>query len=101
MSSVLLWSSDAISDQVLAIRDLAHVEEAGADRRVGPLVQADAVVVAIQVGDLVGELAEGVGAVHNHRDVARVRHLADPLDREDLAGAIGDVADQDQLGLAA
>ena len=78
---------------------LADVQEAGADRRVRPLVQADAVIVAIEVGDLEGEVAEGVRAVHDHGDVARVRHLADALDREDLAGAVGDVADQDQFRL--
>src|ERR1019366_6879459 len=31
---------------------LAHVEETGAHRRVGPLVQAGAIVVAIEIGDL-------------------------------------------------
>ena len=58
-------------------------------------MQAGAVVVAIQVGDLKGEMAEGVGAIHDHRDIAGMRHLADPAHGEDLAGAVGDVANED------
>ncbi len=61
-------------------------------------MQAGAVVVAIQVGDLEGKVAEGVRAIHNHGDIARVRHLADPAHGEDLAGAVGDVAQQDHFG---
>ena len=76
MSSFCL-APDAISDQVPAMRDFAHIQEACTDRRARPFVQADAVVVAIEVGDFEREMAEGVRAIHNHRDAARVGHLAD------------------------
>ena len=65
--------------QVLAMRTLAHVQEARADGRVGPLMQAGAVVVAVEVGDLEREVAERVRAIDDHRDIARMGHLADPL----------------------
>ena len=41
----------------------AHVQKSGSDRREQPLVQARAVVVAAKIGDLEGELREGVCAV--------------------------------------
>ena len=58
-----------------------------------------AVVVAVEVLVLEGELGEGVGAVHHHLDAAGAGHLADLLHGEDLARAVGDVADVDDLGL--
>ena len=39
----------------------------------------------------------GVRPVHDHLDPARPRPLDDPLDREDLAGEVGDVTDVDDL----
>ena len=73
------------------------VEKPGAHRCVRPLVQAGAVVVAIEVGDLIRKVAERVRAVDDGGNAARTRHLADAAHRKDLAGAIGDVAEQYQL----
>ena len=76
----------------------AHVEEAGADGREGPFVQADSVVIAVEVGDLIGELAEGVGAIDDGDDASGGGHVADTADGEDLAGAVGDVAAENGFG---
>ena len=58
------------------LRDVlpAHVEEAGADRREQPLVQAGAVVVALEVAQLEREVRERVRAVDDRLDAARPRH---------------------------
>ena len=40
-----------------------------------------------------------MGAVHDHFDAARTPEFADPLDREDLPGQVGDVANQNHLRL--
>ena len=74
---------------------LAHVEEAGAVGGEQPLVQAGAVVVAVEVAGLEGEVGEGVGAVHHHLDAARVGQGADLLHGEDLAGEVRHVAEVD------
>src|SRR5436190_24296062 len=44
------------------------------------------------------EVRKGVGAVDDNLDAARARHLADSLDRKDLAGEVGDVAHKDDFG---
>ena len=75
----------------------AHVEEAGADRRQQPLVQAGAVVVALEIAQREREVAVGVRAVDDGADAAGAGHPADRLDREDLPGQVGDVADVDHL----
>ena len=92
----------AISGHSVSIFALAHVEEAGAVRREQPLVQAGAVVVAVEVGELEGEVREGVRAVDDHLDArARAPSGTISLHREDLAGEVGDVADQDHASCAA
>ena len=98
MSVAQLLDPAPIIGQICAIFALAHVQHARADGRQQPLVQRGAEVVAVQIGVLEGELREGMRAIHNHLDAALASHLADLLHREDLAGAIGDVADVNHLG---
>ena len=76
----------------------AHVEEAGADGREQPLVQARAVVVAAEVARLEREVREGVRAVDDRLDAAAPGFVADLLHREDLPGEVRDVAEVQHLG---
>ena len=62
-------------------------------------MERDAVVIAVKVRMLERELGVGVGAVHNHLNAALAGHLANLLNREDLAGQVGDVADVNYLRL--
>ena len=78
----------------------AHVEEAGADRRQQPLVQAGAVVVALEVAQLEREVREGVRAVDDGLDAARrAPACAMSAHREDLPGQVRDVAEVQHLRL--
>src|SRR5207253_10015578 len=74
------------------------VKQAVADRREQPLVQADAVVVALEIADLEGEVRDRVRAVDDARDAARAREPAQPLHWEQLPGEIRDVAEVEDLG---
>ena len=78
---------------------LPHVKKTGAHRRECPLVQAHAVVIAVEIGDLERKLAEGVRAVHNRDDAPRLRHVADAPHREDQSRAVRDVAKMNDFGL--
>ena len=80
-------------------RDLLapHVEEAGADRRQQPLVQAGAVVVAAEIRALNGKCAKACAPSTIGLDAAAPRLVADPLHRKDLAGEIRDVAEVQDL----
>ncbi len=62
-----------------------HVEEAGADRRVQPLVQARAVVVAAELVAREREVRERVRAVDEDLDALRPRQLDDLAHRRDVA----------------
>src|ERR1019366_10081870 len=70
---------------------LLYIEETGADGGASPLMQTYSVVIAIEVGDLIREVTEGVCAIDDHGDAAGVGHIADAADGEDLAGTVGDV----------
>ena len=54
----------------------AHVEEAGVVRREQPLVQARAVVVALEIAQLEREVRERVRAVDDGQDAALPRQSA-------------------------
>jgi len=71
----------------------AHVEEAGADGRQEPLVQAGPVEVAAEVARLVGKVRKRVCAVDHGLYAAPACFVADPLHRKDLTGEVGDVAE--------
>src|SRR5262249_53797998 len=70
-----------------------NIKEASAVRRQQPLVQARAVVVAIQIVVFIGEMREGVRAVDNRLDAARARQLADAVGRINLPAPVGDVTE--------
>ena len=74
-----------------------HVQEPGADRRQQPLVQAGAVVVALEIGQREREVRERMRAIDDRLDAARPGHSTDVAHGEDLPGEIGDVADVDHL----
>src|ERR1035441_2392197 len=63
---------------------LLYIKEAGADGSISPLMQTDAVVIAIEVGNLKGEVTEGMRAIDDHGDPPGVGHIADAADGEDL-----------------
>ncbi len=60
-------------------------------------MQAGAEVIAVQVGDLEVEQAEGVCAIDDHLGAVCVRHVGDLLDRHQLANPVDHVGDVDQL----
>ena len=76
----------------------ADVEEPRADRRREPLVEARAVVVAVQLVTGKREMRVGVRPVHDHLDAARPAQLADLLHGKDLPRQVRDVTDVDDLG---
>src|ERR1041385_3726586 len=79
------------------LRDLrlADVQEAGSDRRGQPLMQAGAVIVAVELVAREGEMRVRMRAVDDDFDPARPSQLGDRLYRGDLAGEIRDVTDVD------
>ncbi len=60
-------------------------------------MQVGSVDVTVQVLLLIHKMAEGVGAVDDHLDPPLSGHLADILDRKNLTGKVGDMADEDHL----
>src|SRR5713226_1331235 len=78
------------SEQRPDLRDLLtpDVEHAGAFRRVKPLVQACAKVIAIQVRLFEIKLRERMRAVDYRLDAARACHFTDSLNGRDLAGDV-------------
>src|SRR6266852_3180106 len=62
-------------------------------------MQTDTIVIAIEIRNLEWKMVEGMCAVHDHRNIAPMRHFADSFYREYLSGTIRDMAHQDQLGL--
>src|SRR5215207_6969641 len=72
-----------------------HVEHPRPLRRVEPLVQARAEVVASEVVALEGELCEGVRAVNGGLRAAPPREFADVADGRDLSRQVNHVRDED------
>src|SRR5215207_5732699 len=75
---------------------LLHVEHPRPLRRVQPLVQRGAEVVAAEVVALEAELGEGVRAVDNRLGAAPPRQLADVADGRDLSRQVDHVRDEDE-----
>src|SRR5262249_26865044 len=71
----------------------ANIKKASAVRGQQPLVQARAVVVAIQIVVFIGEMREGVRAVDNRLEAASARQLADAFDRINLPAQVCDVTE--------
>ncbi len=86
-----------VSAQCPLIERPPHVQKARAHRRQQPLVQARAVVVALEIGEREREMRERMCAVDDRLDAALAGHPADVADREDLPGEVRDVADVDHF----
>src|SRR5215471_2793698 len=76
---------------------LAHVEKPVADRRAQPLVQARAVIIALEIAKLEWEVRRSMRAVDDCHDAALARHVAQALNWEELPGQVGDVAEMEQF----
>ena len=76
----------------------SHIEEAGPDRCREPLVEARAVVIAVEVALREREMGVRMRAIHDYFDPPRTAQLRDLLHREDLAREIRDVADMNDFG---
>ena len=76
-----------------------HIQEARADRREQPLVQARAVEITLEVADLEWKLRVRMRAVDNRRDAARARQSADIAYWKNLPRQIGDVAEVNHFRL--
>src|SRR4030095_5728404 len=78
------------------LRDLflLYIQHPRAFRGVEPFVEGSAEVIAIEVAAVEIELGERVSPVNNGLDAAGPSHLADLLDRVDLAREIDLVRDK-------
>lgn len=61
-------------------------------------MQAGAVVIHLEVAQLEREMRHRMGAIDDGDDAAGASHAGDVLNREDLPGQVGDVAEVQHLG---
>ena len=91
-----------VTEQLPQWRDavVTHVENAGAERRAEPLVQAAAVVVAAaEVAGREIELSERMRAIDHDLHAVPMRHFDNPAHRQDLSGDVDHMTDHQQARL--
>src|SRR5436189_1295403 len=67
---------------------LPHIQQAVADRRQQPLMQADTVVITLEVAQCEGEVGQGMGTVDDRKNPSRPSETAEPLDGKELPGQV-------------
>src|SRR5580704_10837328 len=77
----------------------SYIQNSGAERCSEPLMERGAVVVAVQVGNSIIEVGEGVRGVDHDRYATRVSHIANGADRQDVPGDVHHVGYHQQSRL--